>query len=122
MRETIEFFKLLSDETRFRVIMLLMEKDLAVCEIVGILELPQPKVSKALSKLRDLGFVTDERREKYVYYSLNKAKEKFVNILKETKKNCDNLCTIVSDTKKLKEKNYTVICCEIDMNIVKGAE
>ncbi len=45
MRETLEFFKLLSDETRFRVIMLLLEKELAVCELVGILDLPQPKIS-----------------------------------------------------------------------------
>ena len=71
MRETLEFFKLLSDETRFRVIMLLLEKELAVCELVGILDLPQPKVSKALAKLRDLGLVLDERKEKYMYYSLN---------------------------------------------------
>lgn len=118
MRETLEFFKLLSDETRFRVIMLLLEKDLAVCEIVGILSLPQPKISKALSKLRDLGLVIDERREKYMYYSLNKEKVKFINILKETKNNCDNLCKISEDTKKLKEKNYTVICCDIDTKSV----
>ena len=84
MRETLEFFKLLSDETRFRVIMLLMEQELAVCELVGILDLPQPKVSKALGKLRDLGLVLDERKEKYMYYSLNSEKERSIKILKKT--------------------------------------
>ena len=120
MRETLEFFKLLSDETRFRVIMLLMEKELAVCELVGILDLPQPKVSKALAKLRDLGLVLDERKEKYIYYSLNPKKERFIKILKETKNSCDNLCLVAQDTKKLKEKNYTPICCDIDKNGVEG--
>lgn len=120
MRETLEFFKLLSDETRFRVIMLLMEKELAVCELVGILDLPQPKVSKALAKLRDLGLVLDERKEKYMYYSLNPKKERFIKILKETKNSCDNLCLVAQDTKKLKEKNYTPICCDIDKNGVEG--
>lgn len=120
MRETLEFFKLLSDETRFRVIMLLMEKELAVCELVGILALPQPKVSKALAKLRDLGLVLDERKEKYMYYSLNPKKERFIKILKETKNSCDNLCLVAQDTKKLKEKNYTPICCDIDKNGVEG--
>lgn len=122
MRETLEFFKLLSDETRFRVIMLLMEQELAVCELVGILDLPQPKVSKALGKLRDLGFVLDERKEKYMYYSLNPKKERFIRILRETRGTCDNLCVIVKDAKKLKEKDYVPVCCDIDKSGVKGAE
>ncbi len=122
MRETLEFFKLLSDETRFRVIMLLLEKELAVCELVGILDLPQPKVSKALAKLRDIGLVLDERKEKYMYYSLNPKKEKFIKILKETKNTCDNLCVVIQDTKRLKEKSYTPVCCDIDKIGVKGDE
>ena len=120
MRETLEFFKLLSDETRFRVIMLLMEKELAVCELVGILDLPQPKVSKALGKLRDLGLVLDVRKEKYMYYSINPEKERIIKILKETKNSCDNLCMIVKDSKKLKEKSYTPVCCELDKVTIKG--
>lgn len=122
MRETLEFFKLLSDETRFRVIMLLLEKELAVCELVGILDLPQPKVSKALAKLRDIGLVLDERKEKYMYYSLNPKKEKFIKILKETKNTCDNLCVVIQDTKRLKEKSYTPVCSDIDKIGVKGDE
>ena len=122
MRETLEFFKLLSDETRFRVVMLLMEEELAVCELVGILDLPQPKVSKALAKLRDLGLVLDQRKEKYMYYSINPEKERFIRILKETKGTCSNLCLVAQDAKKLKEKSYTPICCDIDKNGVKGDE
>ena len=122
MRETLEFFKLLSDETRFRVIMLLMEKELAVCELVGILDLPQPKVSKALAKLRDLGLVLDERKEKYMYYSINPAKERFIKILNETKNTCDTLCVVAQDSKKLKEKSYTPVCCDIDKIGLKGDE
>lgn len=122
MRETLEFFKLLSDETRFRVIMLLMDKELAVCELVGILDLPQPKVSKALGKLRDLGLVTDKRKEKYMYYSINPKKERFIKILNETKNSCDNLCIIAKDTKKLIEKDYIPVCCDIDKNGVEGDE
>ncbi|MFU0832798.1 MAG: hypothetical protein ACFWUC_07655 [Oscillospiraceae bacterium] len=56
-----EFFKRASDETRLRIMVLLAQKELAVCEICGILKLSQPKVSKHLAKLRDMGFVTDSR-------------------------------------------------------------
>ncbi len=71
MEDVLKIFKLLSDETRFRIINLLNENDLCVCQITGILDIPQPKVSKALSKMKDLNIVTDKREDKYVYYSLN---------------------------------------------------
>ncbi len=63
--------KLLSDISRLRVILLLSKAELCVCELCGILEMPQPKISKILSKLRDLDLVTDQRQERFVFYSLN---------------------------------------------------
>ncbi len=66
-------FKLLSDETRLRVITLIYQEELCVCELCGILEKPQPKISKVLSKLRDMDLVTDERKEKFVFYTLKKS-------------------------------------------------
>lgn len=71
MSYLIEFFKLASDETRLRIIILLAQKELAVCEICGILKLSQPKVSKHLGKLRDMNFVNDTRRDRFIFYSLN---------------------------------------------------
>ncbi|NCA68162.1 MAG: ArsR family transcriptional regulator, partial [Clostridia bacterium] len=65
MSYLIEFFKLVSDETRLRIVILLAQQELAVCEICGILKLTQPKVSKHLGKLRDMNFVIDKRNEKY---------------------------------------------------------
>lgn len=65
-------YKLLSDETRLRVILLIASEELCVCELVGVLDIPQPKISKVLSKLRDLDLVEDTRKEKFVFYSLKK--------------------------------------------------
>ena len=45
-----------------------------------------------------------------------------IKILKETKGTCDNLCIVAKDTKKLKEKSYTPVCCDIDKHGVKGDE
>ena len=53
MNQLTSIFKLLSDETRLRMMVLLFQQDLCVCEISGILEVPQSRVSKNLSKLRD---------------------------------------------------------------------
>ncbi len=65
-------FKLLSDETRMRVITLIYQEELCVCELCGILDQPQPKVSKVLAKLRDMNLVTDERKENCFYRLKNK--------------------------------------------------
>jgi ArsR family transcriptional regulator len=70
MDKLTNLFKILSDETRLRILVLLYNKELCVCQIQGILEESQPKISKHLAKLRDLGFVKDERKEQFVYYSL----------------------------------------------------
>jgi ArsR family transcriptional regulator, arsenate/arsenite/antimonite-responsive transcriptional repressor len=68
------FFRALSDGTRRRCLMLLFsEGELCVCELVHALGLPQPRVSRHLGHLRDLGIVEDERRGQWVYYRLHPA-------------------------------------------------
>ena len=79
MDELLDVFKILSDETRLRIIILLSKDKLCVCELCAILVLPQPKVSQQLSKLRDLGLVMDERKGQWVFYQLNEKKD----VLKE---------------------------------------
>lgn len=70
MDQLTDFFKILSDETRLRILVLLFHQEYCVCELCGILGESQPKVSKHLTKLRDLGLVKDIRREQFIYYSL----------------------------------------------------
>jgi ArsR family transcriptional regulator len=70
MDKLTNLFKVLSDETRLRILVLLYNRELCVCQIQGILKESQPKISKHLGKLRDLGFVKDERKEQFIYYSL----------------------------------------------------
>ena len=67
MNQLTNIFKLLSDETRLRMMVLLYQEELCVCELSGVLEVPQPRVSKNLSKLRDMNLVADNRKEKFVF-------------------------------------------------------
>lgn len=114
MNNLINVFKILSDETRLRILMLLFEEELCVCEIYGILEESQPKVSKALSKLRDLGIVIDERKEKFVYYSLNKKNELMLEILNSIKKNIDLYPQLNVDGKNMGKKNEYLQLCSLN--------
>lgn len=72
MTQLTNIYKLLSDETRLRMMLLLYQEDLCVCQLAGIIDVPQPRISKNLAKLRDLNLVKDERKDKFIYYSLTK--------------------------------------------------
>ena len=71
---TQTFFRMLSDETRLRVLMLLQhEGELCVCELTHALDLSQPKISRHLAQLRESGVVQARRVGQWMYYQINLA-------------------------------------------------
>lgn len=66
-------FKALSDETRLRIINLILSsgKSLCVCEIVDALNLPQYLISKHLNVLKNSGLIKGNKEGKWVYCSLD---------------------------------------------------
>ena len=66
-----DLFKALADPTRLRVLRLLDETELHVNELVEILELPQPTVSRQLAVLLRAGLVSRRRDGQWTFYSLN---------------------------------------------------
>lgn len=70
LNDLTNFYKILSDETRIRILLLLKFKQLCVCELCGIMEESQPKISKHLAKLRDIGLIVDKRYQQFIFYSL----------------------------------------------------
>jgi len=71
MEELSKIFKALSDETRLRIIKLLEQGELCVCDIVAALDMVQPKVSFHLSTLKEAGLLKDRKQGKWIHYSLN---------------------------------------------------
>ncbi len=55
-------FRAFADRTRLRILHMLANGELCVCDIVGVLEVPQPKTSRHLAYLRRAGLVTGARR------------------------------------------------------------
>lgn len=66
-----EEFKLLGDKTRLRIINLLRERELCVCDLTEVLEISQPGVSQHLRRLRQGDFVKERKGGQWTYYSLN---------------------------------------------------
>ncbi|WP_027624902.1 ArsR/SmtB family transcription factor [Clostridium lundense] len=109
MDKLIELFKALSDETRVRILILLYNKKLCVCQIHGIMEESQPKVSKHLAKLKNMGLIKDERQEQFIYYYLNDDNEILKDLLEKIILNCDNYPIIKKDLNKLETVNKCII-------------
>ena len=66
-------FRGFANPTRLRVLNLLAAGELCVCDIVAILRLPQPTVSRHLAYLRRCGLVETTREWKYAHYRLAEA-------------------------------------------------
>jgi ArsR family transcriptional regulator len=81
LEKDLAVFKAMSDETRLRILLLLSRRELCVCEIVAVLDMPQGKVSRHLSVLRHARLVTDRREGLWIYYSLRSPETPLIQTL-----------------------------------------
>lgn len=68
--ELIQVMKALSDETRLRILNLLQEGELCVCELEALLDINQSNASRHLNRLTNAKIVDFEKRAQYVYYRI----------------------------------------------------
>jgi len=121
MRDTLEIFKIFSDETRVRILMLLLQKELGVCQIACVLDLSQPLISKNLATLYSSGFLSERKVGKQVFYRIKKNLPQKLKIAVSTLKELvSNESRIIEDGLILKEceefRNKTGKC---DLKAVK---
>jgi ArsR family transcriptional regulator, arsenate/arsenite/antimonite-responsive transcriptional repressor len=82
--DTVEFAKVLADDTRQQIMRICCCTRLSVNEIVAQTGVSQPTVSHHLKILRDAGLVSVQRHGKEIFYLLNQEKL------------ADNCCSIAS--------------------------
>ncbi len=75
-------FKALSDNTRLRIVGLLLVEQLCVCEVVEILEMTQSRISRHMGILKQAGLVAEERAGKWVIYRLRNRENPFLACLR----------------------------------------
>jgi ArsR family transcriptional regulator, arsenate/arsenite/antimonite-responsive transcriptional repressor len=71
VRDILTIFKALSDETRLRILKLLEQGELCVCDIVAAFDSVQPKVSFHLGALKAAGLVKDRKEGKWMHYKID---------------------------------------------------
>lgn len=70
--ELVQVLKAIADENRLRILYLLNQEGLCVCEIEKILGMSQSNVSRHLNKLFSVGLIQREKKSQWVYYRLDK--------------------------------------------------
>jgi len=102
MQELLNALKALSDETRLRILNLLYEKELCVCDVMETLKITQAKASRHLTYLKNAGLASDRKQAQWVYYSIIRNDEmKFIDCL--VIDNLRNVDIFKDDLENLKE-------------------
>ena len=110
--ELIQILKALSDETRVRILNLLMSSELCVCEIETLLSINQSNASRHLSTLRNASLITYEKNAQWIYYSINKetlGKYSFIRVLIENE--LPKLDLYTKDKERLQEYKLSGKTC-----------
>ncbi|MBS6366790.1 MAG: helix-turn-helix transcriptional regulator [Clostridiales bacterium] len=65
-----ELFKIFGDSTRIKILYVLFEAELCVCDIAAVLNMSQSAISHQLRTIKQARLVKNRREGKTVYYSL----------------------------------------------------
>ena len=65
-----EFFKVFGDSTRIKILYVLSQSEMCVCDLAELLEMTQSAISHQLRVLKQMKLVKNRREGKTVYYSL----------------------------------------------------
>jgi ArsR family transcriptional regulator len=104
-------FRALADRTRLRILDTLRDGEICVCDIVGALNLAQPKISRHLAYLRKARLVTARKDGLWMRYKLADAKTRLHKRLIQCLEDCvQNVPEIKADRKRLLKSRLAKSC------------
>ncbi len=103
MKQAVTMYKTLGDETRLRILLLLMEQgELCICDLMNALDMPQSTVSRHVAYMKNAGWLNDRRGGVWMYYSIKPELDNFTKSLAEL--TCNHLSSaeaIIADRRRL---------------------
>ncbi len=105
MDQLIRILKAVSDESRLRILNLIISADeICVCDIERTLGFTQTKVSRHLTALKNANLVTDRRQGLWILYSFTGDKQKaHVKLLKGLKNTFSTYPIFREDIRRLRQ-------------------
>ncbi len=105
-------FRAFSDPIRLRILSLVQPGELCVCDLVEILRLPQPTISRHLSYLRRAGLVKVRQEQSWNYYQMTPARSTFHTKLLECLGSCfRDVPEMAADAKRAQAVRKRGGCC-----------
>ena len=119
MRDLTKAFKSLSDETRLRILNLLMERECCVCEVMQALEISQTRASRNLSALYDAGFLKMRKDGLWSLYSIDREgmSEHFTALVEAVHKGLEGSEVVALDRERLKKAERVGVGCARQVGI-----
>ena len=105
-------FRALSDRTRLRILNLLQGGELCVCDLVDVLDSPQPTISRHLAYLRKAGLVVARKDGLWSYYRLTDARTEFHERLLECLMACREEVPQLNRDLRVLRSSERPNCCE----------
>jgi ArsR family transcriptional regulator, arsenate/arsenite/antimonite-responsive transcriptional repressor len=113
MKQIVKVLKVLSDKNRLRILKLLENKKLCVCELSAIIGITQPSVSRHSKKLKSVGLINEEQHGFWTDYFLNKPDGAYGKVLMSHIRTWLNDDNVVSrDRERAREVNRFELCCK----------
>jgi len=105
MRNLIRAIKALSDETRLRILRVLMERECCVCEIMQALDISQSRASRNLGILENAGFVKSKREELWAvhFIDVQNAEKYYATLVRTIKDALNGSEQVAIDLERLKK-------------------
>src|SRR3954463_7273147 len=109
MTDMETLFKALADETRLRILGLLLTGEVCVCDIHESLKIPQSKASRHLAYLRRAGLVDTRRSGLWIHYRLGRLSDPVLATVADAVRHAlSHLDVVQKDAERLRKRNG---CC-----------
>jgi len=102
MQNLVLFNAALADESRLRLLSLIRGGEICVCQLQGVLQTNQPKISRHLAYLRKAGLVATREDGRWTHYRLKKLDASLAKILEQTLDCLKDQPQIKDDLRRLK--------------------
>jgi len=111
VEDIAQIYKALSEQMRLRMLMLLTQGELCVCDLMAVLEEPQSKVSRHLAYLKHSGLIQSKRVGTWMHYFLRDPLEELAGShLEFLKKELYRLDWAKADAKTMLEVQAKKLC------------
>ena len=104
MQDVLKAMKALSDETRLRILNVLLERECCVCEVMQALDISQTRASRNLGILHDAGFLKVRKEGLWSLYSVDRdgMREYYPSLVDAVRKSLEDDEVAALDRKRLK--------------------